>query len=105
MLCVDELLLKYKLVIFSVMCVKVDYEFKVFFDGGDGYCMYYRYDLMIGKEFFFRDLMCLSVCFVNFDVDLVFMEEFVMKMVNVAIMDRFVEYVRNFIIDVLLFEY
>ena len=42
-----------------------------------------------GKELYSRDLTRSSACFVNLDVDLASMEEFVTKMVNAATVDRF----------------
>ena len=101
----DEPSPKHKLVIFPVMCVKADYEFKALLDGGDGHRTHYRHDSTTGKELYSRDLTRSSACFVNLDVDLASMEEFVTKMVNAATMDRFVEYVRNLTTDVPSFEH
>ena len=101
----DEPSPKHKLVIFPVMCVKADYEFKALLDGGDGHRTHYRHDSTTGKELYSRDLTRSSACFVNLDVDLSSMEEFVTKMVNAATVDRFVEYVRNLTTDVPSFEH
>lgn len=87
---------KHDMVIFPILLVSGDFEYKSKLNGRDGHCTLYRHDSATGRELFPKDKALSTACFVKLGVELCSKEEFVRKQVEKGSgLDEFVQRVRE----------